>query len=457
MLNISNNSVNKNISKHHFKSLNVFHPKQRKKYKRILFVVFFALLVLVLFLPWTQNIRAKGYVTSLQPEQRPQSIVSLISGRIEKWHVQEGDFVKKGDTIIFISEIKDKFFDPNLLQRTQEQIDAKESSVKSYMEKVKALDVRVDALNQNLVLKLKQARNKIKQTLLKVTADSIDLEAFRINERIAEQQFDRFESLYDQGLKSKTDLENRNLKLQEAKAKTISQESKLLSAKNDVINARVELNSISADFRDKIAKAESEKFATMSSMYDAEANVTKLQNQYSNYSVRSGYLYIRAPQNGYITKAVLTGIGETLKEGERIVTIMPSEYDLAIEMYVKPLDLPLLNKGQEIRIQFDGWPAIVFSGWPGVSTGTFGGQIVAIDNFTSENGLYRILVGPKVDSDHWPKGLRVGAGANSFALLNDVPIFYEIWRQINGFPPDYYTLDNNNKKDAKKANSDAKK
>ncbi len=457
MLNISQNSVNKNVEKHHFKSLNVFNPKQRKKSKRILFIVFFALLLLVLFLPWTQNIRAKGYVTSLQPEHRPQAIVSLISGRIEKWHVQEGDFVKKGDTIIFISEIKDKFFDPNLLQRTQEQIDAKEASVKSYMEKVRALDIRVDALNQNLGLKLQQGRNKVEQTLLKVTADSIDLEAARINERIAEQQYDRFESLYDQGLKSKTDLENRNLKLQETKAKTVSQESKLLSAKNDVINARVELNSIAADYKDKIAKAESDKYATMSSMYDAEANVTKLQNEYSNYNVRSGYLYIRAPQDGYITKAVLTGIGETLKEGERIVTIMPSEYDLAVEMYVKPLDLPLLNKGQEIRIQFDGWPAIVFSGWPGVSTGTFGGQIVAIDNFTSENGLYRILVGPKENGEHWPKGLRVGAGANSFALLNDVPIFYEIWRQINGFPPDYYTLDNNNKKDAKKASEDAKK
>jgi hypothetical protein len=23
-------------------------------------------------------------------------------------------------------------------------------------------------------------------------------------------------------------------------------------------------------------------------------------------------------------------------------------------------------------------------------------------------------------------------------LLNDVPVWYEIWRQLNGFPPEYY-------------------
>lgn len=439
MLNISEKSIAAHVKRKQYKSLDLFdHLKSRRKRNRLIIIL--ALMgISVLLLPWTQNIRAKGYVTSLQPEQRPQSIPSLISGRIEKWYVQEGDFVQKGDTIVQISEIKDDYFDPDLLSRTQEQIEAKESSVLSYMEKVKALDSQVDALNTNLRLKLEQARNKVEQARLKITADSIDLEAARTNERIAQAQYERFETLFDQGLKSRTDLENRKLSLQKAQANTISQESKLLSSRNDVINAKVELNSIRADYKDKISKAESDKYSTMSAMYDAEANVTKLQNQYSNYSVRMGFYFITAPQDGYITKAVLTGIGQTLKEGEQLVTIMPSDYQLAVEMYVRPLDLPLLEKGQHIRIQFDGWPAIVFSGWPGVSTGTFGGEIVAIDNFTSENGRYRVLIAPDSTSMDWPKGLRVGAGANSFALLKDVPIWYELWRQINGFPPDYYT------------------
>jgi hypothetical protein len=184
-------------------------------------------------------------------------------------------------------------------------------------------------------------------------------------------------------------------------------------------------------------------------MYDAEAVVTKLQNQYMNYSLRTGMYYITSPQDGYITKAIQSGIGETIKDGTSIISIMPAKYDLAVEMYVKPLDLPLLNKGQHVRIQFDGWPAIVFSGWPNTSYGTYGGQIFAIDNLISENGMYRILVAPDKEDHPWPEALRVGAGTSSIILLKDVPIWYELWRKINGFPPDYYadeTNSPNNKK-----------
>ncbi len=437
MLNISKRRINQYIKTGDYESLSSFEVQQRRK-KRYLFGGIFLLIIVALLLPWTQNIISRGYVTSLYPEQRPQAIVSLISGRIDKWYVREGQFVNKGDTIVNISEIKDEFFDPQLLDRTEEQILSKESAVQSYMEKVKALDAQIDALNQNLILKLQQARNKLKQAKLQVVADSIDLTAARTNYNIAVAQLDRMETLYDQGLKSKTELESRRSKLQENQAKVISLESKLLSSRNDVINAEVEINSVRADFRDKLAKAESEKFATLSNMYDAEATVSKMQNQLSNYSIRQGFYFITAPQDGYITQAVKTGIGETIKEGEQIVTIMPASYQLAVEMYVMPLDLPLLEIDQDIRIQFDGWPAIVFSGWPGVSTGTFGGKVVAIDNFADSNGRYRILVAPDPNTEPWPPGLRVGAGAKTFALLKDVPIWYEIWRQINGFPPDYY-------------------
>jgi hypothetical protein len=109
---------------------------------------------------------------------------------------------------------------------------------------------------------------------------------------------------------------------------------------------------------------------------------------------------------------------------------------MAVELFVKPIDIPLLSKGRKVRLQFDGWPAIVFSGWPDVSFGTFGGIVSVIDNIDS-NGKYRILVVPDPSDDPWPKQVRVGSGVYGWAMLNDVPIWYEIWRQLNGFPADY--------------------
>lgn len=438
MLNISKNSVRDKVEKGDYGSFKIIGTRPQMTLLPRLMMFMVLPVMIVLLLPWTQNIRAFGSVTALRPDQRPQTIHSIIAGRIEKWYVQEGQRVKKGDTILFISEIKDEYFDPDLLERTDEQLKSKEMSVSSYMEKIKANDKQIAALTQSLKLKKEQASNKLLQAYLTVKSDSIDLVASRTNLDIANEQYERMKELHAKGLKSLTDLETRKMKLQEAQAKLISQENKLLSSRNQVINAKIELTAINADYADKISKSESDKFAALSSMYDAEAVVTKMQNQYMNYMIRSGMYYITAPQDGFITKAIKTGLGETIKEGAEIVSIMPSNYDLAVEVYVRPIDVPLLQKGSKVRVQFDGWPAIIFSGWPNVSYGTYGGSVVAIDNFISDNGKYRILVVPDTKDHPWPQELRIGGGVNTMMLLKDVPVWYELWRQINGFPPEYY-------------------
>ncbi|HMR88134.1 MAG TPA: HlyD family efflux transporter periplasmic adaptor subunit [Saprospiraceae bacterium] len=442
MLNLSDQSINHLFRKENFTSFQKLKDAYSYSHDRLVKFVFLLAIIfmIILFLPWTQNVRAPGELIALNPEQRPQTIQSVIAGRIEKWYVVEGQFVNKGDTILRISEVKDDYFDPDLLGNTQLQLDAKAFSKLSYDEKVKALEGQINALETALKLKISQAQNKVQQNILKVTSDSIDLKAARVNFDVAKEQYDRFKSLYEEGLRSLTDLENRNLKLQESQAKVISQENKWLTSKNELINSKIELNSIQADYKDKIAKANSDKYTALSGKFDTEATINKLQNQYNNYQIRNSFYHILAPQDGYVTQAQQVGIGETIKEGAQIVSIMPAVYDLAVQMYVRPIDLPLFEKGQKVMMQFDGWPAIIFSGWPGISFGTYEGEVLAIDNFISTNQLYRVLVKPKQSSHPWPEQLRVGAGVRTLTLLKNVSVWYEIWRQINGFPPDYYKL-----------------
>ncbi|MEM8999371.1 MAG: biotin/lipoyl-binding protein [Bacteroidota bacterium] len=438
MLNISNNKLNQKVDLLQFKAAKkVFHKRHYSHFNR--FLLAFALIgIIVLFLPWTQNISGEGFLTTLKPDQRPQTIQSPIPGRIEQWYVREGDFVEKGDTILFISEVKNEYFDPNLVERTGQQIRAKEMAVVSYEEKVKALNTQIGALTSERSLKLEQAKNKLLQSRLKVQSDSIDLEAANTNITIAQRQYDRVVQLQSEGLKAVTDVEEKRLKLQETQAKLISQENKLLASKNDVINAEVEINRIQAEYTDKISKARSDMFTAQSNQFDSEAQVTKLENEYTNYEIRNQLYYIRAPQSGFINKALQGGIGETFKEGDRLVGIMPANYDMAVETFVNPIDLPLIHIDEKVRIQFDGWPVIIFSGWPNISYGTYGGKVVAIETFISDNGKYRVLIAPDEEDHEWPKDLRVGSGANTIALLDDVSIWFELWRQLNGFPPNYY-------------------
>lgn len=450
MLNISNNKKANIASVSRFSTIRYLENRPHYKFLNRFILVVCLIVFLILFLPWTQNISGSGAVTTLKPDQRPQTIHSAIAGRIEKWYVQEGDYVNKGDTIVFISEVKDEYFDPNLVENTKQQVDAKKMSLESYDGKVGALDSQIGALEREKNLKLEQARNKIKQGILKVKSDSIDLEAVKTQLKIAITQFERSSQLNKEGLKPLTDVEEKRLKLQESQAKIITQENKLLTARNELINTKVEINRLLAEYSEKISKTSSDKYTALSNQFDTEAQVSKLENQYVNYSIRNGMYYIKAPQSGYVNRALQSGLGETFKEGTPIVSIMPSNYDIAVETYVSPIDLPLLKKGERVRVWFDGWPTIVFSGWPDMSYGTFGGRIVAIENFISPNGKYRVLIAPDEHEAAWPKQLSIGAGAQTIALLETVPVWFEVWRTLNGFPPNYYKDTGSEQKQEKK-------
>ncbi len=438
MLNLSNHRVANNLFETYpLKTLDVL-PKPDAGRRLGRWMVFFLLLgIVVMFLPWRQTISGEGSVTAFTPRDRPQTVQNAIGGRIEQWNVQEGQFVKTGDTLLIISDIKDEYFDPNLGDRLDEQLDAKQGTRTATQSKIRALNDQVAALRDGLKVKLNAARNKVKQAEFKVKADQADLVAQRKNYQIALDRLDRFEKGYQNGLFSLTDLESRRLKVQEDQAKVISQDNKLSVSQQELINARLDLTTIEADFQEKIAKAESDRSSAVSYLAEAGGEVAKLRNKISSVDVRQGLYVVRAPQDGYIVRSFKTGIGETIKEGESIATLQPSNPALAVELYVQAMDVPLIQRGRTVRIQFDGWPAIQFSGWPAVAVGTFGGEVMVIDAISSVNGKYRLLVQPKPNENDppWPEQLRVGSGVYGWVMLDDVPVWYEIWRQLNGFPP----------------------
>lgn len=363
-----------------------------------------------LFVPWQQNIRGSGKVTALDPMNRPQAVQSVIAGQILRWHVKEGQFVNKGDTIMSIGEVKEKYFDPELLTRLQEQLAAKRGSILSKEKKAQALQRQIGALKSTMQNKVEQAKAK--------------LEAERVKFQNAENQYQRNKKLFNAGNIPLTKFQEFEYKFQGSQA--------------DFLNAQIEVDRIAAEYLDKISKAESDRSNTEAELFDGEGEVAKLTNELANMQIRSRQYQILAPQNGFVVKAVKTGIGETIKEGEAVCTIMPEASDMAVELYVKAMDVPLLSRGRKVRVEFDGWPALQFSGWPSVSVGTFGGVVEVIDYVNSKPGEFRVLVTPDKEDQPWPRQLRVGSGIKGWVMLDDVPVWYEMWRQLNGFPPSLY-------------------
>jgi len=413
----------------------VYRPHYTKQLKWLLYSILITCIV-VLFLPWTQSIDMSGEVSVLNPENKPQQVTSRIAGRVEKWYINDGDFVRKNDTIAFISEIKEEYMDSLLVQRSESQVKAKEISLQSYESKVSAINEQIDAINRSLGLKTKQVRNKILQVMAKLSSDSAEAEASQNNYKVAEEQFKRYEELLNKGVISKTDLENRKVKVQEAYSKKVAAENKITATKNELLNSELDLNATLQEYNEKLMKAESDKFSTISMVYETEGSLTKLQNQLSNYSLRNTYYFVLAPQDGYVNNMAIKGVGEIVKEGGILCSIVPVQKEQAVELYIDPVDLPLIAKGQRIQLIFDGWPAFVFSGWPGLSYGSFSAEIVTFDKVISSNGKFRILAINK--GDQWPSAIQIGGGVKGFALLDNVPVIYELWRKANGFPPEFY-------------------
>jgi hypothetical protein len=119
---------------------------------------------LSLFLPWRQTIPGMGTVTALRPQDRPQTIQNQIGGRIEYWAVTEGQEVKRGDTILVLSETAQSYFDPMLPLRLEEQLHAKRSGADAADQKMKATEAQIDALRTGLDFQLESAKNKVIQS-----------------------------------------------------------------------------------------------------------------------------------------------------------------------------------------------------------------------------------------------------------------------------------------------------
>lgn len=410
MLNISPESVKEKMPQEKLYSLRSLETPLAGKLLAKWLLAMLILFFIILFLPWQQNIRGKGKVTALSPSNRPQTVETTIAGRIQVWKIKEGQFVDKLDTIAIISEVKEKYFDPQMLTRLQQVITAKEQSLQSKDQKAKALQRQIGALEDGMRTKMDQAKAK--------------LEAERVRFNNFKNQYERNKKLFEAGNIPLTKFQDIEYKYQGSEA--------------DFVNAEIEIERVQAEYLDKINKAESDLNNTLSEQFDTQADLAKLRNELSNMEIRSQQYFILAPQAGYVVKATQAGIGETIKEGDPVCTIMPQSEDVAVEMHVKAMDVPLISRGRKVRIEFDGFPALQFSGWPSISVGTFGGSVEVIDYVNTKPGEFRILVIPDQNDIPWPKQIRMGSGIKGWVMLDDVSVWYELWRQLNGFPPSLY-------------------
>lgn len=173
-----------------------------------------------------------------------------------------------------------------------------------------------------------------------------------------------------------------------------------------------------------------------SDVASAAAELTRVDVNLSRQSVQ----IVRAPRDGVILRVNAGDAATFISAGQVVATFVPDNAVRALELYIDGRDVALVRDGAPVRIQFEGWPVIQVSGWPSVAVGTFSGHVIAIDPTAQQSGRFRVLVEEDADTGSpWPdrRFVRFGSKARAWVLLEQVPVGFEIWRQLNNFPPNF--------------------
>lgn len=414
-------------------------PERLKFSSRLAIKLVILFLLIIAFVPWTQTITVTGQLSAYSPYERPQDIEAQITGRIQKWHVFEGVRVKQGDLIVELEDYDPNFMAPDLLSFLDQRKKALEETRKAALSRAEQLDKRIKEM-QNLVkaavpsaqARVVEAQNKVREAYQKV-------ESAKITMSTAELNVDRHKQLAEQGLVSQRELE---LTIQSAigsKADLEGAQANLRAAEQSMKALGFGREQINAEVLQRLLDAEAARDASVGEAAKAADQVAEVSLRMSNATQRRIASKILAPIDGTVVKMAEAGAGETVRQGDKIVRLSPNSLDKAIEMTADGIDAPLLNVGRKVKILFYGIPAIPLPAWPEVMAGTYTGVIKVIDQVDDGKGNFRFWVVPDPEDRAWPEQshVRQGTKVMGWVILNRVPLWYEIWRRFNLFPPDY--------------------
>lgn len=398
----------------------------------------------LMFVPWQQSVKGHGRVIAWNPTERPQTLQAMVGGRVKHVWVLEGQHVEKDQPLL---EIEDN--DPDLI----DNLNRARASEQEKMALAKAqVEVYGSAVRDNESARrsaIEKAKNDIEAGEKEIAAKENDVLERQAELLQATQNVERSRKAAKIGLESPNNLEIAERTFATAGQKVEKSKNELAAKKSEVEAKRSELGKIDSEYAAKIKE-------TSAKVQEAEQKVQESQKQlaYLETTINRQDQIILAPKSGVIHKVWVNNNAEMLKQGDRLITIVPDTDQRAVELFVDGNDASLIQslshnqnqfdaardgEGQLCRLQFEGWPAVQFAGWPSVAVGTFGGKVALVDPTDDGKGKFRIVIVPhQGDRDgDWPSGrfLRQGVRANGWVLLNQVPLGWELWRQLNGFPP----------------------
>lgn len=439
-------------------------PWYTRRFAWAMLVMLLAIIPALGFAPWTQTSHGLGQVIAFNPVLREQFIISPIEGRVQRWHVVEGDRVKAGQLLV---ELVDN--DPQILERLREQETLALQRLTLAEGRVIDQESRLRFVKDEREVLLAEAQARIDQAQAQVLVELSALQQAKADLEREQLNYDRRYRLHTSAkgqLVSRDELEEAERKLRLAAAQVPLVEARVELAEK--IRVQTERQKEATDKRTN-GLIQSEEAAVKIAQGE-QASVRQQYNQIVTQVQRQANQRIYAPVDGTLYRILANAEagGQLVRPGERLAVLVPridaekldqinysymsligtvyeavnpsltrADYPgIVAELMIDGNDLPLVQVGDEVLLQFEGWAAVQFVAYPRAAAGTFRGRIYLVDPTADERGRFRILVEP-APGNTWPDEdlLRQGVRAQGWVILNEVRLGYEIWRVLNGFPP----------------------
>lgn len=399
------------------------------------------LIPVLLFVPWVQSVAANGRVIALDPLDRIQVIPAPVTGVLEEVFVQEGSFVEAGD---LLARMRDQ--DPFFKERLEDQVRIAELKVDAADKMVKSYDFQRESLQLAREEAISSAQFSYQVAQDNLAALEEDLRGYEAKLEQKEADFKRQRNLLEGGAASEDAFQQAERDYREAEANLKSAQKRVEQAKSQINAKQADIGKVRNDEQAKLDKLEAEQQDAVSKQQLAEKELLEAKSRAQRQDTQE----VRAKRTGTVLRIHAANSADLITQGTALIELIPQTDELVVELWVRGVDAPLVSPGRKARLQFEGWPAVQFAGWPSVAVGTFGGVVRFIDAHGNQGGMFRVLIEPDPEAEPWPNELyvRQGIRANGFLLLNEVSLAYEVWRNLNAFPPTVQAPNSNSTMDS---------
>ncbi|MFT4512561.1 MAG: adhesin transport system membrane fusion protein [Planctomycetota bacterium] len=427
-----------------------------RRFGRIMLLLLVLAPVVLALAPWQQNLAGVGRVIEYDPIHRPMPLQARTSGIVLRWHVREGQKVKAGDPIVDLADN-----DPDILARLREELEATQRKQQAATRQKAQFTLQIASAEQARLAAIQGADDEIAAAVQDVTVAEQAATVAEEKLKLAKIALKMWEGLVKDQIGAGYELEKARQERNVAVADVTAKKAYIGAAKAKLRAKRSAALRVSSSEEVKIQGAKAKRDAAAGEIATAEGSIPKLRRNLA----RQLQQQLTAPIDGFVQNLTANGQGGGfVKQGQTVAMLVPASNQIAVELYIDGNDITFIEVGRHVRLQFEGWPAVQWVGWPSAAVGTFGGKVAFIDRFDAGSGKFRIMVlpderpfakaeGPTVDwlrsvltfnkpspedNPHaWPgdEYLRQGVRAKGWVVLDRVSLGYEIWRQLNGFPP----------------------